>query len=95
MAEIMWVSLGLTCILQLIIILMVGAKVRHIERTINAHGRLFDSLNRLDKATAHQIVVMRAEIKGHTHSPDHSHCHCFQPLREGRGERTIGDDQHR
>lgn len=93
MDQLAMMILGLTCILQVIIVLIVGHKVHRLERTINAHDRLFDSLNRLDKATARQIAIMRVEIKGHNHSADHSHCHCFQPLRGDRGEISIGNGQ--
>ena len=95
MDQLVSMILGLTCILQIIIVLIVGHKVRTLERTINAHDRLFDSLNRLDKATAHQIAIMRWEIKRLDHSVVNVQCHCFRPPRPHRGERTIGDGQLR
>jgi hypothetical protein len=95
MPEMMFIALGLTCILQLVIILLVGAKVRRLERTINEHSRHLYALNQLDRAMARQIDLVRRAIKRIEECTCHSGCPFVRTTPAPRGERTTGDGQPR
>ena len=93
MDELTATALGLTCILQIIIVTIIAAKVRRMERTQNEHARHLFALNQLDRAMARQIGLVRREIYRLDQCPCHSGYHCLRPSPRPRGERTTGDGQ--
>jgi hypothetical protein len=96
-AELMWVALGLTAILQLCVIIVIGSQCRKIERTQNEHARHLFALNQVDKAQARLIEGVRQRIYSDSHSHDHSPLHYERHSSGGRrghrGERSSGDGQ--
>lgn len=69
MVTLMFVGLGITAILQLVVILVMGGAVRRIERVTREHDRHLFALNQLNRAQARQIGILRSELFPRTGQP--------------------------